>query len=37
MELKELPGKFGITDNETKVYIKLLTIGKSTASNLGKK
>ncbi len=36
MELKELLGKFGLTDNETKVYIKLLRIGKSTASNLGK-
>jgi sugar-specific transcriptional regulator TrmB len=36
MELKEILGKFGLTDNETKVYIKLLTIGESTASNLGK-
>jgi len=28
--------KFGLTENEIKVYIKLLTIEESTASNLGK-
>lgn len=36
MELKEILKKFGLTDNEIKVYIKLITLGESTASNLGK-
>ncbi|MCK4730125.1 MAG: hypothetical protein KAT28_02295 [Candidatus Aenigmarchaeota archaeon] len=36
MELKELLKKFGLTANEIKVYTKLLTIGESNASNLGK-
>lgn len=36
MELKEVLKKFGLTDNEIKVYIKLLTLGESNASNLGK-
>jgi len=36
MELKELLKKFGLTDNEIKVYTKLLILGESTASNLGK-
>lgn len=36
MELNLILKRFGLTDNEVKVYLKLLTLGESTASNLGK-
>lgn len=36
MELKEILQELGLTDGEIKIYLKLLTIGESTASNLGK-
>ena len=36
MELKEILMELGLTEGEIKIYLRLLTIGESTASNLGK-
>jgi HTH-type transcriptional regulator, sugar sensing transcriptional regulator len=36
MDLKEILMELGLTEGEIKIYLKLLTLGESTASNLGK-